>query len=140
MGGATRGTKWLADYGRQIDNGARTRRPFSGEVTPRSPWRDCRRGPLGLHFVTNEEAAAGSSGLSPIIAAGSGPGRRAAEDAAPRRALATSLIDPRGAVSEIGEAGQGSRLREPGIHAEYQLRSLWGLYSFCIAGEQHRVA
>src|ERR1700730_17783079 len=89
---------------------------------------DCRRGSLVDAFVTD-----------------GGVPRPARADA--RRemqlhaALATSLMYTRGAVSEIGEAGtKAFEIAESLGGAEYQLRSLWGLYSFCISGGQHRVA
>jgi len=76
-----------------------------------------------------------------LAAIAAGAGRDARREMQLHAALATSLIDTRGAVSEIGEAGtKAFEIAESLGNAEYQLRSLWGLYSFCISGGQHRVA
>jgi predicted ATPase len=56
-------------------------------------------------------------------------------------ALTASLIYTRGAVSEVGAAGtRALELAESLGDAEYQLRSLWGLWSFRINCGQQRVA
>jgi predicted ATPase len=56
-------------------------------------------------------------------------------------ALATSLMYTRGAVAELGEVWtKGFEIAESLGDAEYQLRSLWGLWSFCVMGGQHCVA
>ena len=56
-------------------------------------------------------------------------------------ALAASLMYSRGAVAEIGAAGTKTlEIAESLGDAEYQLRSLFGLWSFHINGGQHRVA
>ncbi len=56
-------------------------------------------------------------------------------------ALAASPMYTRDAVSEIDAAGtKALEIAESLGDAEYQLRSLWGLWSFCIIGGQHRVA
>jgi hypothetical protein len=56
-------------------------------------------------------------------------------------ALAVSLMYTRGAIPEIGAAAtKALEIAESLGDAEYQLRSLWGLWSFRITGGQHRVA
>ena len=56
-------------------------------------------------------------------------------------ALAVSLMYTRGAVPEIGAAGtKALEIAESLGDAEYQLRSLWGLWSFHTGRGRHRVA
>jgi predicted ATPase/DNA-binding winged helix-turn-helix (wHTH) protein len=133
--------EWLADHGRQIDN----LRAALDSVF--SPGGDASIGvaltaaavPLWMHLSLMEECRGRVERALAAIAAGAG--RDARREMQLHAALATSLIDTRGAVSEIGEAGtKAFEIAESLGNAEYQLRSLWGLYSFCISGGQHRVA
>ena len=56
-------------------------------------------------------------------------------------ALAASGMSTRGVVSEIGAAWTPAlEIAESLDNAEYQLRALWGLWSFRISGGQHCVA
>jgi len=56
-------------------------------------------------------------------------------------ALAGSLKYSRGPVAEIeASATKALRIAENRDDIEYQLRSLWHLWSFCISGGQHRAA
>jgi predicted ATPase/DNA-binding winged helix-turn-helix (wHTH) protein len=133
--------EWLADHGRQIDN---LRAALDSAF---SPGGDASIGvaltaaavPLWMHLSLMEECRGRVERALAAIAAGAG--RDARREMQLHAALATSLIDTRGAVSEIGEAGtKAFEIAESLGNAEYQLRSLWGLYSFCISGGQHRVA
>ena len=55
--------------------------------------------------------------------------------------LTASLMYTRGAVSEMGEvATKALEIAESLGNAEYQLRSLWSLWSFYISGGQQCVA
>jgi predicted ATPase len=56
-------------------------------------------------------------------------------------ALGASLLYTRGAVPEMAAAWtKALEIAESLDDAEYQLRSLWGLWSFHVRSEQHRVA
>jgi tetratricopeptide (TPR) repeat protein len=56
-------------------------------------------------------------------------------------AIAQSLMYSRGAVSEVGAIGtKALEIAESLDDVEYQLRSIWGLWSFHISTGQHRVA
>jgi len=56
-------------------------------------------------------------------------------------ALGTSLMFTAGAVAEIGAVGtKALEIAENLGDAEYQLRSLWGLWAFRITGGQHCIA
>jgi predicted ATPase/DNA-binding winged helix-turn-helix (wHTH) protein len=133
--------EWLSDYGRQIDN---LRAALDWAF---SPGGDASIGvalttaavPLWMHLSLMEECRGRVERALAAIAAGAG--RDARREMQLHAALATSLIDTRGAVSEIGEAGtKAFEIAESLGNTEYQLRSLWDLYSFCISGGQHRVA
>jgi hypothetical protein len=95
--------------------------------------------PLWMHLSLMEECRDRVEAALAAIAPGAG--RDARREMQLHSALATSLIDTRGAVSEIGEAGtKAFEIAESLGNAEYQLRSLWDLSSFCISRGQHRVA
>jgi predicted ATPase/DNA-binding winged helix-turn-helix (wHTH) protein len=133
--------EWLADYGRRIDN-LRTALDWAF-----SPEGDTSIGvaltaaavPLWMHLSLMEECRSRVEQALAALAAGAG--RDARREMQLYAALARSLIDTRGAVSEIGEAGtKAFEIAESLGNAEYQLRSLWSLCSFCISGGEHRVA
>jgi predicted ATPase len=76
-----------------------------------------------------------------LAAIAAGAGRDARREMQLHAALATSLMYTRGAVSEIEAVGtKAFEIAESLGDAEYQLRSLWGLWSFCVMGGQQRVA
>jgi predicted ATPase/DNA-binding winged helix-turn-helix (wHTH) protein len=133
--------EWLGDYGRQIDN---LRAALDWAF---SPVGDASIGvaltaaavPLWMHLSLMEECRGRVERALAAIAAGAG--RDARREMQLHASLAASLMYTRGAVSEIGESGtKAFEIAESLGNAEYQLRSLWGLYSFCISGGQHRVA
>jgi predicted ATPase len=133
--------EWLGDYGRQIDN---LRAALDWAF---SPGGDPSIGvaltaaavPLWMHLSLMEECRGRVERALAAIAAGAG--RDARREMQLQAALATSLMYSRGAVSEIDAAGtKAFEIAESLGNAEYQLRSLWSLYSFCISGGEHRVA
>ena len=133
--------EWLGDYGRQIDN---LRAALDWAF---SPGGDASIGvaltaaavPLWMHLSLMEECGGRVEQALAAIAAGSG--RDARREMQLHAALAASLMYTRGAVSEIDAAGtKALEIAESLGDAEYQLRSLWGLWSFCIISGQHRVA
>src|SRR6266404_6106291 len=133
--------EWLAAYGRRIDN---LRAALDWAF---SPVGDASIGvaltaaavPLWMHLSLMEECCGRVERALAAIAAGAG--RDARCEMQLHAALATSLMYTRGAVSEIGEvATKAFEIAESLGNAEYQLRSLWGLWSFRISGGQHGVA
>jgi predicted ATPase len=133
--------EWLGDYGRQIDN-LRVALDWSF-----SPGGDASIGvaltaaavPLWIHLSLMEECRGRVEQALAAIAAGAG--RDARREMQLQAALATSLMYSRGAVSEIDAAGtKAFEIAESLDDIEYQLRSLWDLWFFCIIGGQHRVA
>ncbi len=133
--------EWLGDYGRQIDN---LRAALDWAFSPEG---DASIGvaltaaavPLWMHFSLMEECRGRVERALAAIAAGAG--RDARREMQLHAALATSLMYSRGAVSEIGAAGtKALEIAESLDDIEYQLRSLWGLWSFCIIGGQYCVA
>ena len=92
-----------------------------------------------MHLSLMEECRGRVEQALAAIAAGAGRDER--REMQLHAALAASLMYTRGAVSEIGAAGtKALEIAESLGDAEYQLRSLFGLWSFCIIGGQHRVA
>ncbi len=133
--------EWLADYGRQIDN---LRAALDWAF---SPGGDALIGvaltaaavPLWMHLSLMEECCGRVEQALAAIAAGAG--RDARREMQLHAALTASLRYTRGAVSEVGAAGtKALEIAESLGDAEYQLRSLFGLCSFCIIGGQQRVA
>jgi predicted ATPase/DNA-binding winged helix-turn-helix (wHTH) protein len=133
--------EWLAEYGRQIDN---LRAALDWAF---SPGRDASIGvaltaaaiPLWMHSALMQECSGRVEQALAAIAAGA--------ERDPRRemqlhgALAQALIETKGAVSEIVAVGtKALEIAESLGDAEYQLHSLWSLWSFCITGGQQRVA
>jgi predicted ATPase/DNA-binding winged helix-turn-helix (wHTH) protein len=133
--------EWLGDYGRHIDN---LRAALDWAF---SPGGDASIGvaltaaavPLWMHLSLMEECRGRVERALAAIAAGAV--RDARREMQLHAALTQSLMYTSGAVSEIGSAGtEAFEIAESLDDAEYQLRSLWGLWSFCITGGQQRVA
>jgi predicted ATPase len=133
--------EWLADYGPRIDN---VRAALDWAF---SPGGDASIGvaltaaavPLWMHLSLMGECRGRVEQALAAIAAGAGHDAR--REMQLQAALATSLMYSRGAVSEIDAAGtKALEIAESLDDIEYQLRSLWGLWSFCIIGGQYRVA
>jgi tetratricopeptide (TPR) repeat protein len=92
-----------------------------------------------MHLALMEECSGRVEQALAAIAAGAGGDPR--REMQLHRALAQSLMETKGAVSEIGAVGtKALEIAESLGNAEYQLHSLWSLWSFCIAGGQQRVA
>jgi predicted ATPase/DNA-binding winged helix-turn-helix (wHTH) protein len=134
-------TEWLADYGRQIDN-LRTALDWAF-----SPGGDASIGaaltaaavPLWMHLSLMEECRGQVERALAAIAARTGGDARCEMQL--HAAFAVSLMYTRGAVPEIGTAGRKAlEIAESLDDAEYQLRSLWGLWSFHTGSGRHQVA
>jgi predicted ATPase/DNA-binding winged helix-turn-helix (wHTH) protein len=134
-------SEWLAAFGRRIDN---LRAALDWAF---SPGGDASIGvaltaaavPLWMHLSLMEECRGRVERALAAIAAGAG--RDARREMQLHAALATSLMYTRGAVSEIGAVGtKAFEIAESLGDAEYQLRSLWGLWSFCISDGRHCIA
>jgi predicted ATPase/DNA-binding winged helix-turn-helix (wHTH) protein len=133
--------EWLGDYGRQIDN----LRAVLNWAFP--PGGDAATGvaltaaavPLWMHLSLMEECRGRVEQALAALAAGAG--RDVRREMQLYAALAASRMYTKGAVSEIDAAGtKALEIAESLSDAEYQLRSLWSLWCFCIIGGQHRVA
>jgi predicted ATPase/DNA-binding winged helix-turn-helix (wHTH) protein len=139
---ATRPTdEWLADYVPKIDN---VRAALDWAFSPRG---DASIGvaltaaavPLWMHLALMEECSGRVEQALAALAAGAG--RDARCEMQLHAALAVSLIYTRGAAPEIRAAGtKALEIAESLGDAEYQLRSLWGLWSFYTGGGQQHVA
>jgi predicted ATPase len=133
--------EWLADYGRQIDN---LRAALDWAF---SPGGDASIGvaltaaavPLWMHLSLMEECRGRvQQALSPSQ---SGASRDARREMQLHAALAASLMYTRSAVFEIGAAWtKALEIAESLDDTQYQLRSLWGLWTFHISGGQYRTA
>jgi predicted ATPase/DNA-binding winged helix-turn-helix (wHTH) protein len=95
--------------------------------------------PLWMHLSLMEEC---SGRVERALAAiGAGAGRDARGEMHLHAALTASLMYTRGAVSEVGAVGtKALEMAESLDDAEYQLRSLWGLWSFNINCGKQSVA
>ena len=132
--------EWLADYGPRIDN---VRAALDWAF---SPGGDVSIGvalttaavPLWMHFALMDECRGRvERALFAIAALADRDARREMQLQA---ALMQSLMYTGGAVSEIEAVGtKAFEIAESLGNAEYQLRSLWGLWSFHNGGGQHRV-
>jgi predicted ATPase/DNA-binding winged helix-turn-helix (wHTH) protein len=133
--------EWLADNGPRIDNlRAALDWAFSpvGDASIGVPLTAAAV-PLWMHLSLMEECR-GRVRLA-LAAIATGTVRDARREMQLQAALATSLMSTRGAVSEVGAAGtKALELAESLGNTEYQLRSLWGLWSFRIGRGQHCVA
>jgi predicted ATPase/DNA-binding winged helix-turn-helix (wHTH) protein len=133
--------EWLADYIPSIDN---LRAALDWAF---SPGGDASIGvaltaaaiPLWMHLSLMEEC---SGRVERALAAiGESAARDARREMQLRAALTASLMYTRGAVSEVSAAGtKALEIAESLDDAEYQLRSLWGLWSFHINCGQQRAA
>jgi predicted ATPase/DNA-binding winged helix-turn-helix (wHTH) protein len=92
--------------------------------------------PLWMHLSLMEECSGRVERALASIEAGTG--RDSRHEMRLRAALTASLMYTKGAVSEVGTAGQKAlKIAESLDDAEHQLRSLWGLWSFRLnCGEQ----
>jgi predicted ATPase len=133
--------EWLAAYGRRIDN-LRTALDWAF-----SPGGDASIGvaltaaavPLWMHLSLMEECRGRVERALAAIAAGAG--RDARREMQLLAALGTSLVYTRGDVPEIGAVW--TKAIEIAVslgNVEYELRTLWGLWSFHISGGQRGVA
>jgi predicted ATPase/DNA-binding winged helix-turn-helix (wHTH) protein len=134
-------SEWLAAYGRRIDN-LRVALDWAF-----SPGGDASIGvaltaaavPLWMHLSLMEECRGRVERALAAIAAGAG--RDPKREMQLHTALAVSLMYTGGAISEIDAVGtKALEIAESLGNAEYQLRSLWGLWSFYISGGQQCVA
>jgi predicted ATPase len=133
--------EWLADYAPRIDN---VRAALDWAF---SPGGNASIGvaltaaavPLLMHLSLMEECGGLVERALAAIAAGAG--RDAHREMQLYAAFAASLMYTKGAVSEIGAAAtKALEIAEALGNAEYQLRSLFGLWSFHVNDGQHRVA
>ncbi len=130
--------EWLADYVPRIDN------LHVALDWAFSPGGDASIGvaltaaaiPLWMHLSLMEECR---GRVERALAANAGGDAR--REMQLHAALAASLMYTRGAVSEIGAAAtKALEIAETLGNVEYQLRALFGLWSFHINGGKHRVA
>jgi predicted ATPase/DNA-binding winged helix-turn-helix (wHTH) protein len=133
--------EWLADYRRHIDN-LRTALDWAF-----APGGDAAIGValtaaavlLWMRLSLMEECRGGVERA--LATLDTGAGRDACHEMKLRAALGASLIYARGAVPEIGAAWTRTlELAERLDDAEYQLRSLSGLWFFQSASGRHRAA
>jgi predicted ATPase/DNA-binding winged helix-turn-helix (wHTH) protein len=133
--------KWLADYRPRIDN---LRAALDWAFLPGG---DASIGvaltaaaiPLWMHLSLMEECGGRVERALAAIAAG--VGRSARREMQFYAALGVCLMYTRGAVPEMGEAGtKALEIAESLGDAEYQLRSLWVLWSFHMTSGEQRVA
>jgi predicted ATPase/DNA-binding winged helix-turn-helix (wHTH) protein len=95
--------------------------------------------PLWMHLSLMDECRGQVERALAAIAAGAG--QDAQREMKLLAALGTSLVYTRGAVSEVDAVGtKALEIAESLGNAEYQLRSLWGLWAFRVSGGQHCVA
>ena len=135
--------EWLADYGRQIDN---LRAALDWAF---SPGGDASIGvaltaaavPLWMHLSLMEECRSRVERALAAIAREARPGP-APRDEAPRRAWRIAdIYQGQLPFLEIGAAWtKVLEIAESLDDAEYQLRSLWGLWFFHTDSGRHRVA
>jgi predicted ATPase/DNA-binding winged helix-turn-helix (wHTH) protein len=133
-------TEWLADYGRRIDN---LRAALDWAFSPAG---DAPVGvaltaaavPLWLHLSLLDECRTRvERALATIKGEKKADARREMKLFA---ALGGSLIYTRGLVPEAGVAWtKALEIAESLDDAEYQLRSLWGLFALHIGDNRHRV-
>ena len=133
--------EWLADYVPRIDN-LRVALDWAF-----SPGGDASIGvaltaaavPLWMRLSLMEECSGRVARALAAVAAGAG--RDARREMQLYAALAASLMYTKGAVSEVGAAGtMALEIAENLDDAEYQLRSLWALWSFRVNFAQQGVA
>jgi predicted ATPase len=133
--------EWLAEYGRQIDNlRAALDWTFSaGGDASIGVALTAAAVPLWMHFSLMEECRGRVERALAAIAAG--VGRDARREMQLHASLTASLMYTRGAVAEIGAVATNAiEIAESLDDIEYQLRSLWALWSFRISSGQHSAA
>jgi predicted ATPase len=133
--------EWLAAYGRRIDN-LRVALDWAF-----SPGGDASIGvaltaaavPLWMHFSLMDECRGRVERALAAIEAGAGPDSQ--REMKLLAALGTSLVYTRGAIPEISAVGSKAlEIAERLGDAEYQLRSLWGLWNFYTNSGLHQFA
>jgi predicted ATPase/DNA-binding winged helix-turn-helix (wHTH) protein len=133
--------EWLADYVPRMDN---LRAALDWAFSPDG---DATIGvaltaaavPLWMHLSLMEECRGRVERALAAITAGAGGDAR--WEMQLHAALAQSLMYTRGAVSEVGKVWTKTfEIAESLGDAEYQLRSLWGLWAFRISGGRRRAA
>jgi len=133
--------EWLAEYGARIDN-VRTALDWAF-----SPGGDALIGvaltvaavPLWMHLSLLDECRGRAEQALAVLSGGASPDTR--REMKLHAALAVSLRYTRGAVPETGAAlTRAFELAERLDDADYQLRSLWELWSFYITSGQHPAA
>ena len=133
--------EWLADYGprlRQCTRGARMGVFASGDASI-GVALTAAAVPLWAHLSLMEECRGRIERALAAIDAGTG--RDAHREMRLHAALAQSLMYGGGAVSEIGAIEtKALQIAESLDDDEYQLRSIWGLWSFHISTGQHCAA
>jgi predicted ATPase/DNA-binding winged helix-turn-helix (wHTH) protein len=133
--------EWLADYGRQIDNlRAALDWAFSpGGDAPIGVSLTAVAAPLWMHLSLLDECR---TRVGRALAAIKGEEKANARcEMKLHAAFAVSLMHTTGAIPGAGGAWtKALEIAESLDDAEYQLRSLWGLWSFHSTGGQHRVA
>jgi predicted ATPase len=133
--------EWLADYGRQIDNlRAALDWAFSpGGDAPIGVSLTAAAAPLWMHLSLLDECRTRVGRALAAIKGGEKANVRC--EMKLHAALAASLIYTTGAIPEAGAAWtRALEIAESLDDAEYQLRSLWGLWSFHMRGGQYRLA
>jgi predicted ATPase/DNA-binding winged helix-turn-helix (wHTH) protein len=124
-------SEWLAAYGRRIDNlRAALDWAFSlGADASIGVALTAAAVPLWMHLSLMEECRGRVERALAAIEAGAGPDSQ--REMKLLTALGTSLVYTRGAVPEISAVGtKALEIAERLGDAEYQLRSLWGLWNF----------
>jgi predicted ATPase/DNA-binding winged helix-turn-helix (wHTH) protein len=133
--------EWLADYVPTIDN---LRVALDWAFSPDGDGSigvalTAAAVPLWMHLSLMEECRGRVERALAAVAAGAARDTR--REMHLHAALAQSLTYSRGAVTDIAAIGtKALEIAESRDDVEYQLRSLWGLWTFRITGGQHRVA
>jgi len=133
--------EWLADYGRQIDDlRAALDWAFSpGGDAPIGASLTAAAAPLWMHLSLLDECRTRVERA--LVTIKGEEKANAHREMKLHAAFAASLIYTRDAVPEAGAAWtRAHEIAESLDDAEYQLRSLWGLWSFHMRGGQHRLA
>ena len=133
--------QWLADYAPRLDN-VRVALDWafssSGDATIGVALTNAAV-PLWMHLSLIEECRGRVERALAGIAAGAGTDQSG--ELHLHAALATSLLYTRGAVAEIGDIEtRALQIAENLDDTRYQLRSLWGLWSFHITSGQQAIA
>jgi predicted ATPase/DNA-binding winged helix-turn-helix (wHTH) protein len=133
--------EWLSDYGRQIDN---LRAAHDWAFSPSGDTSigvtlTAAAAPLWVHLSPAEECRGRVERA--LAAAAAATERDVRREMQLNAALAASLKYSKGPVAEIeASATKALRIAESRDNIEYQLRSLWHLWSFRISAGQHGAA